>query len=356
VTNEIDTCIIGQGLAGTTLAWALHRMGQQVAVIDRDEHFSSSRIAAGLITPVTGKRFVKSWQFDDFWPVAVKFYKAIEKETKTNFFHQRNSVRLFASQEEEELFTQKSNRDFPELVRVPETPVDEISFDNSFGEFEMTQAARLDVPLYLDTSRDYFSRRNSYFTASIDPATDLQFENNTVILKQLGLRTKRIIFCEGFSGSKNRWFETVRFDAAKGEILTVRIPGLNEHRVMHRGIWLVAIGEDLFRMGATYDREILDTMPTDAGRDELCSRLTNFMRLPFEVLDHHAAVRPIILGRKPLIGFHPQYLQLGYFNGLGSKGSLQAPWFADTLAQSISVKTKIPSEFDVAQHMNFQDQ
>ncbi len=354
--HEFDTCIIGQGLAGTTLAWTLHRMGQRVAVIDRDEPLSSSRIAAGLITPVTGKRFVKSWRFDDFWPIATEFYRAIEKETGTGFFHQRNSVRLFASREEQELFAQKSNRDYPELVRYPENPVNEKNFDRSFGEFEMTQAARLNIPLYLDASRDYFSRKNSYFNAEINPSIDLQLQNNSVILKQFELHSKRIIFCEGFSGSKNRWFESVRFDAAKGEILTVKIPGLNEQRAVHRGIWLVAVGDDLYRMGATYDRKNLNTTPTETGREELCSRLSNFMRLPFEVLDHHAAVRPIILGRKPLIGFHPQYPQMGYFNGLGSKGSLQAPWFADTFAQSISENNNIPSEFNVATHMNVQNQ
>ena len=349
-----DTCIVGQGLAGTTLAWMLHRQGERVAVVDQHEPNSSSRIAAGLITPVTGKRFVKSKQFDLLWQAAVAFYRDIETETKTTFFKQNNSIRLFASQEERELLSQKSISHFPNLVQISEHPVNEKMFDTTYGGFEMKQAARLNTRQYLNTSREYFSRQQSFFESEIDPETDLQLTNEFVRIPMLGLTASRVIFCQGFTGSKNKWFQTVPFDAAQGEILTVRIPDLNEPRVVHRGIWLASMGDDLYRVGATYNHDQLDTTPTKTGRDELCSRLAEFLHLPFEVIDQHAAVRPIIVGRKPAIGFHPHFPQLGYFNGLGSKGSLQAPWFAQLFADVISKKRELPAEFHVAKHLNLQ--
>ncbi len=356
MTREIDICIIGQGLAGTTLAWALHQQGQKVVIIDQEKPSTSSRIAAGLITPVTGQRFVKSWKFDEFWTTAEKFYQTIEDKTNSNFFIRRNSIRLFTSIDEQEIFKQKADRDFPELVNFLESPLNKLNFDNSTGGFEMTQAARLNVPMYLDISKEYFSQLNGLITAEFDLEKGLKLETGSIILKQFSIRTKRVIFCQGFLKAENPWFNSVRFDAAKGEILTVKIPGLNEKRVIHRGIWLSSIGEDFYRVGATYDRENLDSLPTDTGCEELCSRLKVLIKLPFKVIDHQAAVRPIISGRKPLVGMHPEFPCLGYFNGLGSKGSLQAPWFANLFAETITNNAEIPPELDIACHMKRQKQ
>jgi len=351
---DFDTCIVGQGLAGTTLAWTLHRQGNRVAIVDRCEPVSSSRIAAGLITPVTWQRFVKSWRFDEFWTAAVTFYHAIETETGAQLFNQRHAVRLFASRAERKSFLQKSDIDFPDLVRRLDNPVDETMFDAPQGGFEMLQSARLDVPCYLDVSREFFSSRGGYFVSDIDSDADLQLTDATVLIPKLGLRAKRLIFCQGFSEEIPSWFQTVPFDAVKGEILTLQIPELNESRVVHRGVWLAAIGNGLYRLGATYNREQLDMKTTTAAREELTSRLSEFLRVPFQVIDQHAAVRPVIPGRKPAVGLHPQFPQLGYFNGLGSKGSLQAPWFAQLFAAAMSGKIELASEFDVARYLNHQ--
>ena len=88
----------------------------------------------------------------------------------------------------------------------------------------------------------------------------------------------------------------------------------------------------MFRAGSTYEREQLDGEPTERGRSEIESRLREFLRLPFEVIDHAAAVRPIIRESRPVLGFHPEHPRIGIFNGLGSKGSLLAPFFAAQLA------------------------
>jgi glycine/D-amino acid oxidase-like deaminating enzyme len=92
------------------------------------------------------------------------------------------------------------------------------------------------------------------------------------------------------------------------------------------------LGGELYRAGATYDRENLDGIPTPKAREEICRELQSFLKLPFEVTGHHAAVRPIVVGRHPVIGLHPRAAQLGCMNGLASKGTLQAPFIADQFA------------------------
>ena len=150
-----------------------------------------------------------------------------------------------------------------------------------------------------------------------------------------------MIFCQGFAARANPWFGGLPFDGAKGEILTLRIPGLTERRVIHRGIWLAPLGGELFRAGATYDRENLNDNPTPRAIEEIRHQLQSFLRLPFEVVEHHAAVRPIVMGRHPVIGLHPRFPQLGCFNGLASKGTLQAPFIASQFADFLQGQGEI---------------
>src|SRR5436190_1596500 len=106
--ERLDFVIVGQGLAGTTLAWQLRRRGQRVLVIDHEGGGSASRIAAGLVTPVTGKRLAKSWRWDELFPAAVTFYRSLEAEIGGAFFHQRPAVRLFADEAERDEFERRA--------------------------------------------------------------------------------------------------------------------------------------------------------------------------------------------------------------------------------------------------------
>ena len=55
---KVDYLIIGQGLAGSLLAWELIQRRCSVVVVDNGNE-NASQIAAGLINPITGMRFVK---------------------------------------------------------------------------------------------------------------------------------------------------------------------------------------------------------------------------------------------------------------------------------------------------------
>ena len=103
----------------------------------------------------------------------------------------------------------------------------------------------------------------------------------------------------------------------------------------------------MFRVGSTYEWQQLDNVPTAAGRDEILARLREFLRLPFEVVDHQAAVRPIHLNQYPVVGLHPDHEQLGYFNGLGSKGTLHAPYFASHFVRVLSGEAALDPEVDL---------
>lgn len=342
-----DCVIVGQGLAGTTLAWSLMQRGCRVMIIDRGESVTASRIAAGLITPVTGQRLVTSWRLPELLPSAVAFYRQIESELGVDILHERRTARLFASDKEQAFFEKRQDTEFQSQIRRPDCLVNAEEFSNDRGGFELINSAQLDVAKFLGASRSRFEESGCVLTADIDPQNDIDLTETAIELPNLNVTTKRLIFCQGFEASRNPFFQNVPFDATKGEILTLRIPKLTEERIVNRGVWLAPIGNELFRAGSTYDWQNLDCVPSAGGRESICSRLREFLKLPFEVVSHSAAIRPIIVGRHPVIGLHSKHPQVAFFNGLGSKGSLQAPFFARQLAAALFGNGEIDSEVDL---------
>ncbi len=331
-----DVAVLGGGLAGTTLAWQLHARGVRFRLYDRGEvahPHSASRVAAGLLTPVTGQRPALSWRFDELAPVAWAFYARVEALTGAKFFHPGPMVRLFHTPEERVLMTERAATRFAGHVEVTDEPLDPAAFAMPHGGAVMQHAARLDVPEYLRASHAFFARHDAYEQAEVAVTTD--------IAATLG--AKRVAFCQGYA--LNPLFPGVKFDASKGEILALRIPGLTEDRTVNRhGQWLTRVGPEAYRAGSTYDRAALDDTPTPAGRARILEALTRSLRLPVEVTDHVAAVRPIIDDSRPLVMTHPDNPAWSYFNGLGSKGALTAPFFAAMLAGHLAPPQANPGE------------
>lgn len=348
-TNDekpLDYVIVGQGIAGTTLAWLLIWRGLRGLIIDRGDDTSASKVAAGLMTPVTGKRLVPSWRLDETWTAADEFYRRVETETNSQFLTQPGQARLFDGVESKDEFDQRDWSEHPVEIRQPEEIVDATSFDAPFDGFELPTARRLNVSAYLTASREVFVADDMLKIADLNPAADLEFEDDIVRLANHRFRTKRLIFCQGALGTDNPWFDDVEFKAARGEILTLRIDGLTETRIVNQGVWLVPCGDGLFKAGSTYDFENLTPSATNAGRDEIVERLKKFLKLPFEIVGHESGVRPVVLERRPIIGVHRRFPQLAIFNGLGSKGSLLAPLVAGQLVKHLYDRDPIDLELD----------
>ena len=321
--TAFDTCVIGHGVAGAAVAWRLRWAGRTVAVIDRADPAAASRAAAGLVTPITGQRFAVTDRFAECRPRAEAFYRRVVAETGGRFFHADGAVRLFADAADRAAFDRRAESHLRGLVG----PTDPEPFAAPYGAFGMPAAARLDVGRYLDASLRHFP----VLKADIDPAGDIELSPDGVRLPRLDLTAGAVVFCQGYAAAGNPWFPQVRVNPVKGEVLTLSIPGLEERRAVHRGVWLVPAGDGLFRAGATYDRGSTDPTPTQRGRDEILAGLREFLTHPFEVVEHRAGVRPVVPGHRPVVAVSPRSHRVWCLNGLASKGVLYAPVFAAEL-------------------------
>ncbi len=348
----LDAVIVGQGLAGTALAWTFTQRGIDFVMIDDGTPNTSSRIAAGLVTPITGKRAVMSWAWEEAWSVAQQFYSDIESKGDVSFWCVHPALRLYESEAERAAIESRlSNYDsglvasFSPDKGASKSP----SFNDDFGGFVMSQSARLDAPTYLNASRLDFQRRNACLSLSLDISSDIECEHTLIRIPKLDIETRRIIFCQGYVPESNPWFPNLPLVPAQGDILKLDIPSLRESRTIHRGIWITPSRQSTLNatssqywVGSTYRWRPLDGLPSSAGRDEILSKLQGWMKLPFEVVDHRSAIRPASFDQRPLFGPSSRDPRVWVFNGLGAKGALLAPWCAERLVACLFDEVAIP--------------
>jgi len=358
----VETAIIGQGLAGTAIAWSLANRGRDFTLIDEGGFGSSSRVAAGLVTPITGARHVESWAWERAFSVASRFYTNCEQVTRSHFWKVEPSIRLFVSEEERERFDNRYGSDISGRYSNAligsrdcfETEVEQSKWRSAvqanYGGFIMPQAARLMTADFLKASRDHFESMNCICTASINTSTDIAIGRHIVTLKSVNIQCKHIVVCEGHSALQNSMFRPIELVPAQGDILTVRIPDLKLDRVLHAGCWIAPVmidgGNDecLYHVGSTYRWTPLNGVPNEESLSILSDKLRSFIKLPFEVIDHRAAIRPAGFDHKPLLGNHPNHPNLWILNGLGAKGVLLAPWCAEMLINAMLLQQPIDTE------------
>lgn len=303
------------GLAGCCLAWQLHFGGRDFTWEDADLPGASSRMAAGLINPVTGKNFNPSWQIAEFLPEAEAFYTRISGVLGTPLWHPHPVWRLIGEKEWAKL-SNKLDDAAPWVDRVVE------DVPGWRAAVILKGGARVATRAFCDATRAFFS-------SSQVPAVG----NSTRVL------------CEGAAGLIAG--RLGRHRCAKGEILTVHAPSWQGDRiVIGAGGWLVPMGQGSFRAGSTYVWDHLDGIPTEAGRARVEEILRQLGGPDFEVTAHEAGIRPIVRKSQPVVGL----LEDGrvVFNGLGSKGSLYAPGVAARLCDFICDGKAIDPGLDLA--------
>ncbi|MEM9480339.1 MAG: FAD-binding oxidoreductase [Verrucomicrobiota bacterium] len=348
---RVDVLIVGQGLAGTAVALALRERGKRVFVVDRDEAVTSSKIAAGLITPVTGKNLSLSWRIAELWPVAKAFWQDTEDKLGASFLHEMSITRLFKDEEETKRWESRKTTagiaDFLDDEFKP-PPLDG-KVRAEFGGFTMKKSGWLDVPKMLMAVRKTLEAESSFAIGSVESESLTETEDG---YRWNEVEAERVVFCQGFAAAKNPLFDSVSWRAAKGEIIDVRFEEtFSNDQILNRGSWLLPTEDGIFRSGATYAWDRLDTEPTGEARETLCERLEFLTNTPFEIIGQSAAVRPIIRESKLLMGWHPTKAKIGFFNGLGSKGVLTAPFFARQFAAALDGDGGIEPDVDFRKNL-----
>lgn len=343
---KIDYLIVGQGLAGSLLAWKLMARGKRILVVDRDEEITSSKVAAGLVTPLSGSRPNISPAFENRLLSAKKFYWEAEEISGARFFHHLAIIKLFRDRVES---TRWSSCDLSE--ESPLNPylapltIEPKHLHSEYGGFEMKGGGWLNVPVFLEATRQHLLERASYAIGNVNAD---EIEVSEKCARWRNIEATKIIFAEGWRAGGNRFFDWLEMNNALGDILEVKIPELSElTKIVNRGAWLLPLGNGRFRTGSNYRHGTSSGLPEEEGRIQISEKLETITPHPYEVIDHQCAIRPIIRRSQIFCGVHPSEEKVAFFNGLGSKGVVNGPWYADRMVAHLEDKAPLPPEADI---------
>jgi glycine oxidase len=339
MVHSHDVIVLGHGIAGAAFVEECRRRGLRVAVVGERRPGEASRAAAALVNPVVVKRMVPSWRAAEVFPLARAHYEGIGTLEGMPFWHE---VSLDTVLGDEAAVRQWAAREHaPELTAFvrpgidPRPPVEGIRTGR--GLVRVPACARLDVGAMLDAQQRRLQAAG-HWSGPLDVRTGPD-----------GVRAGRfsaplLVRCEG------AFARLPGLVPVKGETLLLHIPGLGLRHVVHGGVFLLPMGGDHYRLGATFKWTNVWEGPTEEGRRWLLDKLAVILEpatmARVAVVEQVSGVRPTSRDRRPILGRTSRYEAV--FNGLGSRGVLLAPWCARHLAAHLFDGVALDAEVDVA--------
>lgn len=342
-STSIDYLIVGAGIAACTLGYRLEKAGKRVVYFHDSSISAASAVAAGIINPITGRRYVKSWRIDELLPAADALYSLMEQELGVRFYFRLPLVRSIANRGESNSWLARTGLpayqaymdDDPKLGQLPDL------VNPAFAYGGILQAGRTDLHTLCKAWQKRALDQGRLIDDHFD-YDDLQIRDNTI--SYAGIHAKHIVFCEGWRARYNPWFSYLPHRGAKGEVFLAQIDGPPLKRLFKNRIFLVPRQSGDYWIGATTQNQFEHDQPTKSGKDWLDREVKTLLKGPVYIKDHQAAIRPTVRDRRPLLGPHPKYNNMFIFNGLGTKGASLAPLMSKWLMDHLENGMDIPEE------------
>ena len=335
--------VVGNGIAGAVLSITLRQAGVEVWCTNDTPRPSASRLAAGIINPVTGKRYAKSWNFDLFYPFSKRFFTHLEEISGLKLWYEYPLIRLLGSPLEVNEWQLRAARpEFEGLMEISEDACGWAPYlPEGYTYGKLNKAGRVDfgkvIQYHIQTAR----QEGRIWEMPVSQAG----------IPDLTARFDRIIFCEGYSAAGNEWFEHIPWQAARGERLLIKpaVP-LPADVMVKKQITVVPYPDGMYWCGANYYWDFDEYTPSPNSQKQLETDLAEVFngQVAFDIHAVEGAIRPVVKDRRPVIGWsHRAEGIIGIFNGMGSKGALMTPWWADHFTRHIIEGQPIDSEVDV---------
>ncbi|MFM9008114.1 MAG: NAD(P)/FAD-dependent oxidoreductase, partial [Bacteroidota bacterium] len=268
--------IIGQGISGSLVAWFLLKQGLDVLVVDPCESSTASRVAAGLIHPVTGRRIVKSWMADTLIPFARATYSEIEDKIAARFFEDYPVFERFHSAGHRNDWAAKSvDPGFKDYVG------EECSAETSpkgvhapFGGRWLIGGGWLDTGRFLDAMRTYFERMQCFKVDRVDYGA-LSISKDGIVYA--GDSFKQVIDCTGVAAFHQPFLGKIGLNPCSGELLHISTTTIPRDAVLHGRMKVIPLGGYSYLAGATYRPGHFGTETSQEGLSEICSVLDDLI-------------------------------------------------------------------------------
>ena len=332
-----DVLIVGFGLAGWALTEELKRQGISFVVFDAQKA-SSSKVATGIFNPIVLKRFRAIWNANALMEHAIPFY--LQPEYK-EAFHPMHIHRVLASAKDQNDWAVASdNAEVSYYLNSKALHNTNANIIAPFGLGVVKHTGWIDTNKLLTNSQKELEQQHCFVCETFDYES---LETSVNPIRYNNWTVNHVIFAEGVGVLKNPWFSNLPVILNKGEWIIVSCKGFGLRNILKSSVFVVPLGNDTYRIGATYTREFENDLPSEEAKAWLLAQFKKLTVLPFEVIYHGAGFRPNVPDRKPLIGHHPTNRNLWCINGLGSRGVLWAPYLSTKLLEMLkNAQTVLP--------------
>ncbi|MDO9593557.1 MAG: FAD-dependent oxidoreductase [Lutibacter sp.] len=345
---KADYIIVGLGLAGLAFTKELEK-NKKTFLVFEDHSQNSSMVAGGVYNPVVLKRFTPVWNATEQLEIALPFYNDLEIQFNKKYDYSIDIYRIFKSVEEQNnWFTACDN---PVLSNYMSAKLINEKYEGVLAEFgygKLLNTGRIDTKSLLEDYRNYLSQRNLIRNESFQ-YSELKITENGVEYKDI--IASKIVFCEGFGLKNNPFFNELPMQEAKGELITIHAPNLNINFMIKSAVFVLPLGNNNYKVGATFNWKDKTQLPTEEGKNELLTKLKSVIDVPFEIVEHIAGIRPTVKDRRPLAGKHPKHQNLAVLNGLGTRGVMIAPTLAKALYDHLENGIALDQEISIARFL-----
>lgn len=343
----IDYIIVGSGLAGISFAETALQQGMKVLVFDNDSQ-TSTRIAGGIYNPVILKRFSGLAQAQDQIALLNAFYARLEEKLGLKLDYKMPVLRKFASIEEQ-------NNWFVAADKITLAPFLSTKFvtskyhgiDSPYDYGQVLQTGYVDTAVLLEGYQGYLEKQGWLVRDTFDYSS-IELTDEGVTYKDI--KARKIVFAEGFGLHGNPFFKDLPLDGTKGELLIIKAPELKLDAIVNASIFILPLGNDHYKVGATYEWYDKTNAITEKGKAELLEKIKETLTCDFEIIAHLAGIRPTVKDRKAMLGTHPDYSNLHILNGLGTRGVMLGPYMARILWEHIEKGVPLEREIDIRRY------
>jgi glycine/D-amino acid oxidase-like deaminating enzyme len=341
--RNVDYLIVGQGLAGTFLAYKFLKTKRSFMLIDKGLDSSSSYVAAGLINPLVLKRLTLSWRAKEFLAYNESFYSELEEFLGKNYRFKVPIEKLISSSEEELFWGKRFEKEeLSDLMEKELGAIDsKIKAPVPFKVGKVKHTSWVHISDLLSDFRSYLKNENLLIE---DTFKHKEIEDNT---RYGAITFSNIVFCEGAKLSENPFFNYLPYSLNKGQLLTIRSKELPQQNILKKKVFILPYKEDLFKVGATFSWKWENENPEEEKTEQLKTFLEEMTSLPYEIVNVEAGIRPSVKDRRPLIGKHPKISNYYLFNGMGSRGCFMAPLLIDEFFEHLEKGKEVHPETDI---------
>jgi len=341
---KVDYIIVGLGLAGLAFVENLIENNKSFIVFE-DASQTSSLVAGGVYNPVILKRYTPVWNAKEQLAIAMLFYQRLEKKFNTKFDQKFTTKKVFKSIEDQNNWF--AALDKPKLIAYLEAKLDSNNYKGVIADFSfgnVRETGRIDTKKLVETYRSFLEDEQKILLEEFEHS-QIEFKGNRIQYKEI--EANRIVFCEGFGITQNPYFNYLPLNEAKGELITIYAPELEIDFLLKSTLFVLPLGNHLYKVGATFNWTDKTSNPSEKGRIELVNKLKKVINVPYKIINQTAGIRPTVAGRRPLVGKHPKHHHLAVLNGLGTRGVMIAPTVAKALYNHLEKQEKLNNEIDI---------